>query len=318
MQNMNIQIMKQLIEQLHTNMNCLQAASSLVCQKNGKPFGLLCGSNLGLQYSKNEKLLYERLKVAASCPYEIYMERVFGFRVEQKEFNGIDSVHCIMKAIKNDTDVIVGGDAFNCPWNAAYKKEHIPHYFVVAHINGIDLICRDPFIANKDFILNENQLLQFCCHFYLYSNLNSDTLDYYSLYQLIFSERKKSLLDLKNIYDDFINDLQESFEWHSIYNDVAPETNIIIINTKHIARSYYGIAGCFSSFYLKINNSEILNIITVTYELGILWSKINLMFIKMLYLKEIKKNIIDNINKLLIKAYHMDCHLMELTKKEGR
>lgn len=66
----------------------------------------------------------------------------------------------INEALIKNKKVVIGIDAFFCPWNLAYQKVHILHFIVVqSYIDETkSYVCSDPFVSDQDYLFLEDTL----------------------------------------------------------------------------------------------------------------------------------------------------------------
>lgn len=54
--------------------------------------------------------------------------------------------------------IVIGIDAYQCSWNIAYQKKHIPHFLVLDARKGDRFFFYDPYISNKQYEMDSGQL----------------------------------------------------------------------------------------------------------------------------------------------------------------
>jgi hypothetical protein len=108
-----------------------------------------------------DRITLNRSRESRCDKQELLLEKYHGIRVEWKRFGTMQEIISVIEnEIMKYNPVCLYIDSFWCPWNPAYKKFNINHFFLAT---GIDkekriIYCIDPFYSKKVELLSFENL----------------------------------------------------------------------------------------------------------------------------------------------------------------
>lgn len=284
------------------NMTCLQTAFDVVCEKYAICSLLMFAWGWSFEYDSLEENIFNRLKFRFSMDTNLYMEMFMGMHVDYY-MDKIENVYShIVKNVKEKKELIIGVDAYYCPWNPVYYSEHIEHYFYVSDYDEERKIffCIDPYISgnSKEVYELDMGLLKKGYKNYRVMSISKPLteLSYRSMYEQIISGYKNSEESIEEKYKKFSHDIKHCVDYEDLFNGVNFRQCFLIIKMNQYEGDRMGISAllvCLESM-LKEDN-ELSNLYEEFYVLANMWKQIRFLFEKQMIRN--KLNLV-NLNKM--------------------
>ena len=231
-----------------------------------------------------------------------FYERGYGFKIEARE--GIkDVLGQIEKEIQYGKPVLVKIDSYWCPWNRAYQKFHIDHFFVVIGINESDFICIDSYFSDHIEYL-PIKYIKHCQLGFISLESEKKKIDKTNIINLMNKslESNKELQSIEQL-TSFWLDIENGLNFReeiSEYND----TRLIplLINLKHISNSRYNYADFLKYISLQYNIYNLSDLYYKYMAAHQKWEIVRALFFKCMNLNNIECEIkrITNLIKQII------------------
>ena len=207
--------------------DCLTATAYSIISNLGKNYISMFALFWGFQYySKGGKPFdecFDRGGLIHTSDYDLC--KITGVETQHKINTGSSD---IMKSIiENYTDngrpIAIQLDAFNCPWNIAYKKVHFNHYILTLGYESGLLLCQDPFCYINKVELDQEMQSYIGCDYYTYNIFDK--------IEMLPEERKTMLQDAARLYitnrtyeaiSNFANDLTKQMDYFSNIRLLSP------------------------------------------------------------------------------------------------
>ena len=221
--------------------------------------------NIGIQYTTGDENIYNKLKPNIYMTLDEFFSEIYGLKIYY-----VDNVY---EFGKNDIK-IAKLDAFECPWNIAYHKNHIDHYVIIDSIcreKGY-IICKDSYLGMHDIKCDINHFVKSVVNLRaIKGNIILKKEGNYVLESYIKRNSKKEIFEKYNLLIndfDLVKKIEECFECSDVMNCK------LIISAKQIENNWRGVCE-----YINVNNYSKESFVVARECVG-RWSKIVLNLIK--------------------------------------
>lgn len=293
---------------------CLQESLKNICQKHHKDFGIFLFREWGFMYEEDgNQSIGERINSCRFFRTNQFMEKYMGFKVDF--YKNTENLKQIMKeALEEDKSVLAGMDAYGCSWNPAYKKSHVPHFFLIMKWNEKEqtVTCMDTYYSEEEYILDYRNLKQYFRDLRVIENVKP--------------MEGMGLREIKSILVENYEQLDKGIQYYfqAFANAVVRVTDIAQLFQENTV-----VGNCMLIQKLRnliIARTEISKLIFLYYpqenhlaekfaELGKQWEFIKLLFIKLFLTKKISKEKLQCIADFILETGWKEEELYQYIKK---
>ena len=238
-------------------MNCFQTAYAPILKKNDIDVSIMFLWGWSFKYVNEYEKLYEKPRNAYSRDTEQFLNTYTGLLISDIDYkvDGKEIVRTVDKETASDVDFVLGIDAFNCPWNKAFRKMHINHFVTVigADVNSNTLKCIDWFSGKTD--IYDLPCSEFDGVFYLKKVISNPHYEYKDAIKELTKAYDKD--DFIKNYQSFIKDLKQVSDVEEVFENKNPELCRLLIILREFKQYREGIMHHF----LAIDNNSRQNTI---------------------------------------------------------
>ncbi len=259
--------------------SCFQEALKQVCEKYGKEFQIFFAGEWGFFISEEEsKTIGDRINFYEKYRMNEFIERHMGFKVHFCK--NVEVIPQLFKESMSDGNaVMVGMDAYGCPWNPAYKKVHMPHFFLLENWDSQSkkMECRDTFYSSESYFLNYDDLKPYFNDARIFRNVrNIKKLEMKALKEILVQNYKKAKERPKYYFQIFAECISNFTDIDEIFpSDVEVENQLLFQKLRGFATVRYGLGDLIMQY-----SPEDYNYVEEFKALGQLWEQLRMMLLK--------------------------------------
>ena len=299
--------------------NCLQAALCYFCDKYAVNPVYLFLNSYGIEYSiKHEDMIGAKMRSYIPVGFERCFEDIYGFTFDKITID-VDHIEGDMSMKMNGDGILIGDDAFFCPWSEAFSKFHIAHFCIVksVDIENKILICADPYLKREDVAWPTSMFSR--GPFVAYNLKAKPCKKEVTLAvadKVLFTHLSKRAILLN--YKEMINDFRNANRKEDLFEDPNPNNCKLIICSKQISNSYKGLALMFYQMLAKSEKTEEKEselLLEMLFRVGDMWAGLNLVFIKMVLNKVFNIGKVKWITETFEKIRGLDLNIVDFINK---
>lgn len=301
------------------NYNCLDLTLANVARFYGRDYEMMFLGSWGFDFSKDQSIPFEKRLKTSWRETEKYLSIFHGINIQKININTVLSPQKkILQLLDNDNIVAVKMDAYSCAWNLAYKKYHIPHFFLIMRRENNSLVCLDTYSSVKEEYIDVDINIDINSIF-LFETTSLPEQNTVRCFIKWFIEKKllKDHCIQKKLIKDFagfLADIDYDFIC-STYQDLWASP--LCRNIREIGCSRKNFLNSLSYINMHYGfswNEEITTqFATVVEE----WSKLYRLFLKCVYSRD-RGNIINQMNNLLVMIADQEYYIADKIKSSMR
>lgn len=279
---------------LEDKMDCIIKACQVISKKYQIPAALLNCFNWKIERKENiNDIRGFQIKPVFSHTSEIL--QCLGINIIQNNNDFNSSLKEIERQLFQNIEVVLGMDAYHCPWNPGFKMGHMQHYIILLKINydkGM-VECYEPFHQPGYRELSIEKLRQGYINSYIFEKKSSiSEIDPTVFFQSIVSEPKEQV---QQIYEEFINFIGNVTVFMELYESSRVELCSVTNLASRCYQNRYIVARVLESFFNELQDQRIREWSNDFMESSDTWKQIYFKLVKMYYLGSVRKEFIQNI-----------------------
>ncbi len=286
--------------------NCLQAAMYSICKKSEiNPLFVLV-NGFSIEYGRKKgSFIREILRLNTPLDFMDYYLNACGLAIEDvgykiKDFEELD--------FNNSEGILVWVDGYYCPWNDAYGKTHISHFFLAKDYDrsSDSLVCSDPYL-DKQEVMMPIAVLQKSQYriFEIKKVAAKKNIRVESALQLLFSHIKEK--EIQSNYSRLTEAIRKAKVRGDLFESDNPKNCAFNIFTKQISDCYKGLAILFEYIQSAEEYRTICDLLIKAKEI---WQKINFVLIRLNLKSENELGNCDTLIDILSEAESTEIELL--------
>ncbi len=280
-------MINKLLTKRYNTHNCLENCIANYCDAAGVDFRPIFLYSWDFGY-KNENLTIGE-KIHYHLDFDLGVNRYFKIakkylNISFKEIR--KSAETIMSFLLKGNVLLIKSDSFDTPWNLAYRKYHLPHFYILSFdkenkvINAIDSFCSQEPIDIIDLNLNSiKQIYLIDSNINNYQNLNKQLLKKEYIY-ILKRKREYKVYDLISLLAQELLSVESIQKLTLNPNDIA--NTILIRRISDIVHSRYNTKEFFNYLSFSPNHINTMSIICEK------WESLKNLFIKVILSGKLK------------------------------
>lgn len=224
---------------------------------------------------------------------------------------------CIEKQLEENKILLLGIDAFYCPWNPAYNLGHIIHYLIPKKVIYEDEVieCYEPFHNPGYRRLPFKSLAEGYADSFIFEreSLVRD-IDLYHYCQTIVGGEENIKEHLQS-YEELISFLCEVDKFEELFESSQAEISSITQLANRCCDSRYVNGIIMKGFFDSTNENQFEKWSNIFLTVSSMWKKIYLKLVKMFYTKRINsiimQRIIDELRQCMFMEEQICIELMQ-------
>lgn len=274
-----------------------------------KPYSLMFIGCMGFEYSpikKGATSLGEKLSEGVFHAPQYALEKYHGIRVSRHDANSYKSLHCLIEEMLNNKfPVCVFIDKFFCPWDYAYNKIHISHYYLIIGIDKSkkEYICMDPNSSSKKYSLPYKCLEMGVSEYFIFENKIPSSIEY-SLSEIILGNisSHEYIVRIEKKYNNILKFADDLITYIDFDRELSPwnenlQDTFLFRCLKHLRKNRLKFASSLHSLGSIFNNKNIINISQQLKDLHSLWNNVSTQLFKYHFTRDesANSNIFDDL-----------------------
>lgn len=237
------------------NMDCLQSCIYFISDKNIYLTYMPMLTCWGFHYEQGKDCIGEGISSPEGMLVNKFLGKYLDTRVEFYQGTYEQDSIIIQEALGKQK-IIVGIDAYNCSWNIAYQKKHIPHFLVLDGRKGDRFFFYDPYISDKQYEMDIRQF-QNCYYntriFQEEEFKKNPDITLQEIYRLLLSGySKEHQPGIAGTFKIFAEDLCQAEDFSALYETKDIRLCSLIQNL----RTLYGVRLSISYLLLYMEKSK--------------------------------------------------------------
>lgn len=283
---------------LKDKMDCISKACQIVCKKFQFPVALLSCYNWKIYREEHIKDIRGfQIKLLFSQTGEVL--RHLGVNIIHNDDDFNYAYQEIEEQLNQNQEVILGIDAYHCPWNPGYKKGHMKHYIILHKMDyakGV-IRCYEPFHNPGDRELPMNSFRCGYINSYVFEKKNSTPeIDAYGFCQSIVGESEE---EIQQIYKEIITFINNITVFEELYESSRVELCSITNLASRCYQNRFMIAEVLNRFFNELQEPGFRDWSNAFMKSSDTWKQIYLRLVKMYYMGRIRKEIIQIVTEEL-------------------
>ncbi len=283
---MEEKIKNKIIKSYEQYLDCYQKALFTICKRDyHKSVMLISFISWELRYEKKEKILWKNIDFSKPEAYIQLLKKWYGIEMIYHSICGDDAIEKIKDGLNKDINLIIQIDGFDCSWNAAYKKHHLPH---TIEIYGYDenkgrYQCHDPFYSiEMSYEISVETIRKSVYSVTEIKNVSEkqqyNIVDILEILANSYGGKKE---EIERCYNGLIEHFKEVTDVKELFLDEEdPELTDLILRCKNISNNRYALSSLLFSNGYKEENDR-FDIAEAFFKTGKLWKKICIKLMQM-------------------------------------
>lgn len=275
--------------------SCYQILFATYASYKKRDYEMIFAESWDFEYENNDCPFGVSLSSGSQSRSELILDKFHGIKIKKVQYTSKENLLDLIHEILPDSPIMLYYDVFDCPWNIAYRRNHIKHSILLIGIDEKkDLYVLDPYSTKDEIIININDFARNHGRLHSFMLMPLEDLqpdDYRSEICTHLNYMKNDGFFKK--LECFKNSIQTRFEEaiNSEYTDIYAIP--LIINLRHIANQRY----CYCIFLEKMIDKKIIDISMLNLMKNIAWRYSSL---RMSLMKQIMKKKSNNENGSII------------------
>lgn len=297
---------KEFIKTMVKHMNCFQTAFLPICVKYDiDPLKMfLWGWSFNYD---NNPALYNRISVSYCMDTKQFLEEQLGLEIKEIRSSTPINITEMFDIMSAGNEMVIGLDAFYCPWSSAYQKMHISHFINVIEVDVSKnvLCCNDWYteeepvyeLPYEDLIAGRHSIN--CVHV-------KEKTARGSVHELLVACYKQKS-DIKQDFAKFANDIKAINDIGELFESSDARNCNIIIKIKECKGYRNGIALYMKNALEDKEGGQELEEASMMFEsLGKMWDKLLKSLLKLLIVNRAEARILDKIANNIIEIGELE------------
>jgi len=284
--------------------SCHQALLATYASYQKRNYDMIFSESWGFGYQKDDNPFGSSLNPSCQDRRRILLEKFHGIKTEDRKYEGIKNLLEIIQSTLTHSPILLFCDVFNCPWNIAYRRNHIDHYVL---ITGLDYSAKqvnilDPYSTKDENTIDVEKIAP-CdgnLSFFIMKPLQKPKEEDYH-FEIVNSCDHIKKSDFMQSLESFCNDMQIRFD-ELLHVEYTDEYAIpLIINLRRIANQRY----CYCIFLNHLVDKKMI----ASYMLEIMesiaekYALLRILLIKQILKKRKSVECTDILNEIMSKEY---------------
>lgn len=275
-----------IISSFESSLDCYQRAIYSICKrKYNRDVMLICALFWEVNLKKNTGVLWCDINIPEPNIIVHIMKEWYGIEMKYNILSNKAATEKICQGLFNNEELVIQMDGFDCSWNFAYQKHHLPHTLIIKnYCHETDMYqCYDPFyqenyiyeilakkVENSVYSVTEIREIS-----------QEKRFDISEIYKILSNNYGGTIDEIEQFYKNIINRIKQIKEIDELfYGENEPELSDLILKCKNIANNRNAICGLLLTYENKKSKNS-FDLAEYFYELGNVWRTININFMRM-------------------------------------
>ena len=277
---------------------CMDSILATIAHYMNKPYSLMFTGCMGFEYSpikKGATSLGEKLSEGACHSPKYSLEKYHGIKVSRHDADSHKYLHCLIeKMLNSEMPVCVCVDRFYCPWDYAYNKFHISHYYLIIGIDETkkEYICLDPNSSLKKYPLPWECLEKGCREYFTFENKVSSNANF-SLSDILhsnyFSHECSEIIEKR--YNDILKFARDLVTYIDFDRELSPwvdnlQDTFLFRCLRNIGQNRLKFSDALYSLSNAFDNKNIFCMAKQAKDLYALWDNVSTLIFKYHFIRD--------------------------------